>query len=280
MSSRLDPSAAVRRPRQRVIQISDPHLVADGPLYADIDPGERVQAIFDALVAANWEVDVVVLSGDLADRGEAVAYERLKAVVDQGLHRLGAQALIVPGNHDDVGLVRSIMLGASAGDGPLDSVVRVGGLRLVGLDSTVPGVDFGALSDAQLRWLADELAEPAPEGTILVVHHPPIWSTNPHSELMALRAPERLGEAIRGTDVLVVLGGHTHRASAGTLAGIPVWVSPAIASVADPLYRRGFRGYPGGGFSCVDVLGPGELVTTYVPLASRDGAYYETVIEE
>ena len=34
------------------------------------------------------------------------------------------------------------------------------------------------------------------------------------SELVALREPERLGAVIRGTDVRLVLSGHTHRVSA------------------------------------------------------------------
>jgi 3',5'-cyclic AMP phosphodiesterase CpdA len=262
------------------VQLSDPHLLADDRLYARVDPCERIEAAFDALVAANWEVDVVVLSGDLADRGETAAYERLRSVVGHGLARLGAQLLVVPGNHDDVGRVRSILLELERHDGPLDSVVRAEELRVIGLDSSVPGVDYGGLRDAQLEWLALELAVPAPDGTILVVHHPPIWSTTPHSELMALRAPERLADAIRGTDVLIVLSGHTHRASAGTLAGIPVWVSPATASVADPLFRHGFRGHSGGGFTCVDVLDHGEIVTTYVPLTGRDEVFYELVLDD
>jgi 3',5'-cyclic AMP phosphodiesterase CpdA len=249
-------------------------------LYARVDPSKRVQAAFDALVAAKWEVDVVVLSGDLADRGEAAAYDRLRSIVGHGLAQLGAQLLVVPGNHDDVGRIRSVLLGLEPGDGPLDSVVHAGGLRVIGLDSSVPGVDYGELSDTQLQWVAAKLATPAPEGTILVVHHPPIWSTTPHSELVALRGPGRLADVIRGTDVLIVLSGHTHRASAGAIGGIPVWVSPATASVADPLYRHGFRGYSGGGFTCVDLLDGGEIVTTYVPLAGRDDVLYEIPLDE
>ena len=102
------------------------------------------------------------------------------------------------GNHDDVALLRAHLLGRDAEPGPLDEVVRIGALRVVGLDSSVPGEDHGELDDAQLEALADELAEPAPDGTVLAVHHPPIWSTTPMSELVALRDPQRLAEVIRG----------------------------------------------------------------------------------
>ncbi|WP_246271743.1 hypothetical protein [Amycolatopsis acididurans] len=50
----------------------------------------------------------------------------------------------------------------------------IGGLRIIALDSSVPGHGHGELSGGQLDWLARELATPAPDGTILAPHHPPL----------------------------------------------------------------------------------------------------------
>ena len=118
------------------------------------------------------------------------------------------------------------------------------------------------------------------DGTVLVVHHPPIWSTTPTSELVALREPQRLAAVIRGSDVRLVLSGHTHRVSAGTLAGVPVWVSPSTGSHADVLARNGFRGHTGGGFTRIDILDDGESVATFVPLTGRDEILYEIGADE
>jgi 3',5'-cyclic-AMP phosphodiesterase len=115
---------------------------------------------------------------------------------------------------------------------------------------------------------------------VLVVHHPPIWSTTPMSELVALREPERLAAVIRASDVRLVLSGHTHRVSAGTLAGVPVWVSPSTGSHADVLARNGVRGHAGGGFTRIDILEDGEMVTTFVPLTGRDEILYEVDADE
>jgi 3',5'-cyclic AMP phosphodiesterase CpdA len=232
------------------------------------------------IAAAGCFPDVLVLSGDLADQGEGQSYVRLRPVIDAALRRLDARLLVVPGNHDDVALLRAHLLGAEARSGPLDAVLRVGGLRVIGVDSSVPGAAHGELDEAQLHALASELASPAADGTILVVHHPPIWSTTPMSELVALREPERLAAVIQGSDVRLVLSGHTHRVSAGSLSGIPVWVSPSTGSIADVLVRTGYRGHTGGGFTRVDVLDNGEIVTTYVPLTGRDEVLYEVVIDE
>ena len=163
------------------------------------------------IAAAECSPDVLVLSGDVANRGEAESYVRLRPTIDAALERFGAKLLVAPGNHDDVALLRAYLLGRGAERGPLDEVVRVGGLRVIGLDSSVPGEDHGELDDAQIAALAGELAEPAPDGTVLAIHHPPIWSTTPMSELVALRDPQRLADVIRGSDVRLILGGHTHR---------------------------------------------------------------------
>src|SRR5262249_51554157 len=155
-----------------------------------VDTCARVQACLEMIEGAGCFPELLVLSGDLADRGEARAYARLRPVIEAGLRRLGSQLLVVPGNHDDVASLRAHLLAAEPERGPLASVVQVGGLRVIGIDSSVPAADHGELDDAQLHALAAELARPAADGTILVVHHPPIWSTTAMSELVALREPE------------------------------------------------------------------------------------------
>jgi 3',5'-cyclic AMP phosphodiesterase CpdA len=264
-----------RRPRYTIVQISDPHIPADGFLFDRVDACGRVRACVELIAAAGCSPDVLVLSGDMADAGEAQAYLRLRPVIEAALQRFGAKLLVAPGNHDDVALLRALLLEREQEGGPLDEVVHIGGLRLVGMDSSVPGQAHGELDDVQLEALADELAEPAADGTVLVIHHPPIWSTTPMSELVALRQPHRLAAAIRGSDVRLVLSGHTHRVSAGTLAGVPVWVGPATGSHADVLARDRFRGHTGGGFTRIDILDDGEIVATFIPLTGRDEILYE-----
>jgi 3',5'-cyclic AMP phosphodiesterase CpdA len=273
-------TSPARRPRYTIVQISDPHVPADGFLFDRVDARARVQASFDMIAAAGCSPDVLVLSGDLADRGEAEAYVRLRPVIDAALRRFDAKLLVAPGNHDDRALLRVHLLGRDPERGPLDEVMRIGGLRLISIDSSVPGEDHGELGDGQLDALASELADPAADGTVLVVHHPPIWSTTPMSELVALRDPERLAAVIRDTDVRLVLSGHTHRVSAGTLAGVPVWVGPSTGSHADVLVRDGFRGHAGGGFTRIDVIDGSEIVATFVPLTGHDETLYEVHVDE
>jgi 3',5'-cyclic AMP phosphodiesterase CpdA len=141
--------------------------------------------------------------------------------------RLGARVVYAAGNHEDRAALRAELLDAP-GEAPLDAVTWVDDLRIVTLDSSVPGLIHGELDEAQLAWLGDELRQAAPAGTVLVVHHPPIPSPI-GLDLSRLRRPERLAAAIAGSDVRIVLSGHSHHGSAGTLGATPVWMAPALA---------------------------------------------------
>src|SRR5439155_243446 len=81
---------------------------------------------------------------------------------------LGAQVVWVMGNHDERGAYSQALFG-EASDAPQDAVYDVNGLRIVSLDSTVPGYHHGELSAEQLAWLADVLADPAPHGPLLAL---------------------------------------------------------------------------------------------------------------
>lgn len=256
-------------PLATVVQLSDLHLVdgagTDGLLHGAIDPLAALRGALDAVVAAGVPVAALVLSGDLADAGTEAAYRRLQETVDPVAARLGAEVVPVMGNHDERTAFRRVLIG-DGGDRPCDRVHHIGGLRIVALDSTVPGRPDGRLTGDQLAWLRAELATRAPLGTIVVVHHPPVPSPIGAVRAIDLADPAALASVIAGTDVHIVLCGHAHHASAGSLAGVPVWIGPATSYRGDVLPPPGvFRGLTGGAFSRVDVY-PTGAVATVVPL--------------
>ncbi|MCV4626542.1 metallophosphoesterase, partial [Escherichia coli] len=81
----------------------------------------------------------LLFTGDLADDGEPADYEQVGAVLHPALARLGARLVVIPGNHDVTANLRRYLLGDTGSSGPLDSCLRLGGLRIVALDSSVEG---------------------------------------------------------------------------------------------------------------------------------------------
>lgn len=222
-------SFGIHPPAQRVIvHLSDTHLLAGNrPLGGRYDTAANLTATLAALERTGVRPDAIVFTGDLTDLGEPEAYAALRAQVEPVAERLGAPIVWVAGNHDERPALREGLLDEPPSLEPVTGVWDLGGLRLIALDSSVPGWHHGDLDAAQLDWLRGILAEPAPRGTVLALHHPPLPSHIPFFDILELRHQSEFAQALAGSDVRAILAGHLHYATAGTFAGIPVSVASA-----------------------------------------------------
>ena len=163
--------------------------------------------------------------------------------------------------------------------GECAAVSEVAGYRVITLDSLVPGEVYGLISVPQLAWLQDLLAEPAPAGSVVILHHPPVALSRSPQSWAGLRNADALAAVIAGSDVEAVLCGHFHSQLAGRLGGVPVWVGPAAVNRIDLSAPDNIdRVVRGGGVTVADLGGPfsplfhvvqardpraGELLYTY-----------------
>lgn len=230
MSSR---TAEYPRPNHFLLHISDTHLLADGQLYDRLDSEAKLRKVFDELEQSGARPKAIIFTGDLADKGEALAYGKLRSIIDPVARRLGAQTVWVMGNHDDREAFRSTLLGQSATTDPVDKVYYLDGLRVITIDTTVPGHHYGHLEGPQLDWLAEELSTDAPHGTILAMHHPPVPCVLDLAVTVELREQAALAEVLKGTDVRSIIAGHLHYSTSATFAGIPVSVASASCYTQD-----------------------------------------------
>jgi 3',5'-cyclic-AMP phosphodiesterase len=247
-----------------LVQISDIHLTASGSLLPGVNPRDNLVKALRLLDTTGIRPDVFLLTGDLADTGEGACYDDLAGLLAQAASRSGASVIYVPGNHDQRDTFHRHLLGGSGGadgDGPVNQTHWRDGLRIIALDSTIPGESHGALDDQTLDYLRTEIAAAAPDGTVLALHHPPIPSPiRPMAEI-ALREPDRLRDAIAGSDVRIFLCGHNHHEALGTLGPVPVWVCPAIAYRADITSTQTFQRVPDIALSRIDLSDDGPTVT-------------------
>ncbi|WP_338487251.1 phosphodiesterase [Pseudomonas trivialis] len=196
-----------------VAQISDLHLKAGQRLtYGVVDTLGALRRAVDHLNASHPRPDIVVISGDLVDFGRADEY----AVLHPELARLHMPCYLVPGNHD----TRGPLLDAFAdhaylprsAQAPLDWVVDDHPLRLIGLDSTIPGSHGGQLLDSQLQWLDAQLALRPDAPTLLILHHPPFISGIGHMDREPFINAAALEQVVaRHPQVERLLCGHLHR---------------------------------------------------------------------
>ncbi|HCJ50027.1 MAG TPA: phosphodiesterase [Microbacterium sp.] len=211
-----------------IVHLSDTHLLAgDVPLGGRYDSTAGAAAALAAVERTGIHPDAIVITGDLTDLGEPAAYRRLRELVEPVADRLGAPVVWVAGNHDERPAMREALFDIVGTEEPITGVWDLGGLRLVALDSTVPGWHHGELGPDQLDWLRGILAEPAPLGTILALHHPPLPTHIPFFDILELQRQHELADVISGTDVRGILAGHLHYSTSGTFAGVPVNVASA-----------------------------------------------------
>src|SRR5262249_32559241 len=127
--------------------------------------GEGSVERFAAAIAGVRELgpDAVVVTGDLADHASDAEYRTVHEI----LASVDAPYYLLPGNHDDRRAVND------RGEAVQYSV-DLGPVRLVALDSTIPGEDGGALDGGRLDWLDAKLASVPEKPTIVAMHHPPL----------------------------------------------------------------------------------------------------------
>ncbi|MBO9577810.1 MAG: metallophosphoesterase [Microbacteriaceae bacterium] len=264
-------------PSHTIAHFSDPHLLSGGGLlYGSVDTVAHLREALELLEGSPIRPDAIVFTGDLADLGEDDAYERLAAAVVPVAARMGAQLIWGMGNHDERAPYARHLFGDHGPDGngatvPQDRVYDVGGLRIIALDTSVPGYHHGELDPAQLQWLAEQLASPAPHGTLLTMHHPPI--PTPLDELFSvieLQDQSALAEVVRGTDVRGILGGHLHYSTHSTFAGVPVSVASATCYTMALANPRLLAGVDAG--QSIDIVSVYEdrLVHTTMPIAGAE----------
>ena len=268
MSSR---TAEYPRPDHFILHVSDTHVLAGGGmLYDRVASDGHLRQLFDEFEASGGRPEAIVFTGDLADRGEPEAYDRIRRIVDPVAERLGAQVIWVMGNHDDRAAFRRGLLDDGVGGyRSVDRVDDVNGLRVITLDTSVPGHHHGEVAPEQLDWLAEELSIAAPHGTILAMHHPPVPSVLDLAVSVELRDQSGLAEIVEGSDIRSIIAGHLHYSSTATFAGVPVSVASASCYTQDlNVPVGGTRGRDGArAFNLVHVY-PTTVLHSVVPLGS------------
>lgn len=261
-----------------ILHISDTHFVGgNGLLHGKVDSDANLKRLFRDFAKTQARPEAIVFTGDLADTGDADAYRRLRALVEPAAEAIGAQVIWVMGNHDTRTPFRAQLLDSDAGEQSVDMVYDVNGLRIIALDSTVPGHHHGEIDDEQYAWLAEVLGTPAPDGTVIALHHPPVPSLLEPISFVELRDQARFAEAIRGTDVRAVLGGHLHFNTFSDIGGVPVSVASATCYSQDLSVEPGaMRGQNGAqGFNLVHLYGD-RVMHTVVPIGEFSTVYNVT----
>jgi Icc protein len=212
-----------------IAQLSDPHIVAPGALlYGRVDTAAMLARAVAALNRLDPPPDIVVITGDLVDKGEAAEYDHLRSL----LAPLAMPVFVIPGNHDARGTLRAAFGddGYLPRDGFLQYAVEGYPVRLVALDTHIPGEGGGELCAERLAWLDRILAAAPDRPTVVMMHHPPFLTGIERMDRAGLRGIEAFAAIVgRYPQVERILCGHLHRAIDRRFAGTVAATAPSTA---------------------------------------------------
>lgn len=214
-----------------IAHISDLHIRPPGqPAHRVSDTYALSARALQAVAALDPRPDLLLISGDLADRGLPEEYAHLRAL----LAGLGLPVLMLPGNHDvRAAMIAGLDLGphARTGDGFVQFLADLGGLRLIGLDTLVPGQSAGALCETRLAFLEEALATAGHRPVVIAMHHPPFDSGIAHMDRIRLSEGAERFRAIVGRHAGIerILCGHHHRPIQARFAGTMAQIAPSVS---------------------------------------------------
>lgn len=277
--------------RHRVLHLSDLHLNARGEPRYGVDADRALGAVLESCGSLG-ELAAVIVTGDVADDGSEAAYSRARELLLDFAGARRARLVLCVGNHDDRdAFTRSLgsgHIGADGNDcavtvGPAGRVCAVseaGGVRIVTLDSLVPGKWYGHLGTGQLRWAAAVLTSQQP--SILAFHHPPVDLGVEIQQRVGLDDRDALAAVVGPSLVTAILCGHFHQQIAGSVNGVPAWVTPGVFTRIDHLTGPpgSEQAFAGGSATLVDLTQPARPVFATIPVPDRDSRLaYQTDLQ-
>lgn len=243
-----------------LLHISDIHyrsFYSDGPSeYENMlsqmdDPMYFLQeSLKEAL--SEQEIDVVLITGDLTEDGNATEYRILKHQIEE---LVGDRPVIItPGNHDNKKNLRIGWMGIAeaeaerAGDDPCHFIEVFDEAVIVSFDSSVQGCSDGCADPDRLLWLEQELFAMKEKGkpVILMTHHQLIDQL---PGVPPIPESEKIKEILRETRPAAVLCGHTHHHYVGRVAEVPYYIADSMSFRGENLEAGGVSFEEGYGYS-------------------------------
>lgn len=207
----------------RILQITDTHLFAgETDTLLGINTLNSYHAVLDAIVKQQLPADLIVATGDLVQDQSIRAYQRFT----DGIARLPAPCVWLPGNHDyQPSMAKEL---AAAGISSSKQVLLGEQWQILLLDSQVQGVPHGELSDDQLIWLDNCLAQQPDRHTVVMLHHHPLASGCTWLDQHSLRNSHMLAEVLtRYQNIDAILCGHIHQDMDVMWNGIRMLATPS-----------------------------------------------------
>jgi 3',5'-cyclic-AMP phosphodiesterase len=206
----------------KFIHISDLHILPRPQTIRGIDVCARLDAAVASITANFADAELVMVTGDMTDSGDAESYAEARRILD----RLPMPWHTLMGNHDGrASHARTVLPHLPwQADGSLQYALETPAGRFIALDSSISGKDSGRLTPARLTWLRDQLNSARAVGTdvYLFMHHVPFDISIDWLDEIKFENGDELWDVLKDFDnIRHMFMGHIHRPTHGSWHGIP-----------------------------------------------------------
>jgi len=213
-----------------ICQLTDLHVRPAGkPANRIAETNMFTERAFRAVAKFIPRPDVVLLTGDLTECGLDEEYANLSRMLRKWLPM---PVFVIPGNHDRRVNFRDGLRhlpGVTADPHYVQYAIDDYPVRLVMLDTLVPGAGHGELRGEQLEFLDRTLAAAPDKPTVVAMHHPPFACGIAHMDRINLRDTPAFAAVIaRHLQVERIICGHHHRAIVARVAHAIASISPSV----------------------------------------------------
>ena len=211
-----------------IVQLTDLHVRPPGLASNRVaETNMLTTRALRAIARLRPAADAVIVTGDLTECGFEAEYAILRDLLEIELH---VPVYVIPGNHDRREVLLRSLPWVGSSDGFVQYAIDDLPVRIVMLDTVVPGAGHGELCKRRLEWLDRTLAAVPDKPTMIGMHHPPFACGIAHMDRIALRDPERfIAVVARHTQVERVVCGHHHRPIVGRIGSAIATVCPSAA---------------------------------------------------
>jgi len=205
----------------RIIQLTDTHISADeNELFIGVQTSETLTGVI-ADVNLRESPDIVIVTGDLVNIPSIDAYGKLAHL----LALINAPVFCLPGNHDD-----PAMMHAHLNNGAISTAKHLlsDSWAVILLDTCQAGRDAGYLSESELSFLEQALAQSRDKYKLICLHHHPVSIDCPWMDEMGLQNSSSLFYILDNyEDVRGMIWGHIHQVFAQSRNAIRLLGSPS-----------------------------------------------------
>ncbi len=138
------------------IHLSDPHIpeTREGAING-VQPFKKLEDTINSITKLEYKPKFAIITGDLSQQGTVQGYKLLKQYIGK-LEEKNIPTLLTLGNNDNRENYREIFQ-TKKQTGPLYYSIVFNEIRVIVLDSSVPGIRTGYFTGGQLEWLQNML---------------------------------------------------------------------------------------------------------------------------